>query len=415
MTYLPRALEQQLDLFMPEVAAIAIEGPKGVGKTSTAEQRSQRTIRLDQQEDQALFQADPNFKRFETGTILIDEWQKLPEVWDRVRRAVDDGAGPGRFLLTGSATPVSGTDTHSGAGRILSLRMRPMALFERAGAKASISLQALMAGTADLSGSTDVALQDYATAIAESGLPGIQPLSPMVRTSQLDSYLQRVVDRELVEQGYMVRDKQSLMNWLRSYAAATATEASYNQILDGATPSESDKPSKKTTMKYREKLSEIWLLDPLPAWNFAMNPFPRISQGETHFLADPALAARLLGLSERNLLLPKNTRMLGALFEALAVLSVRVAAEANFAKVGHFRSLDGGREIDIIVETQDGGIIPIEVKLTATPNDDDVRHLLWLRDKLPDDVIDMAVITTGKHAYRRPDGVAVIPLALLCA
>lgn len=111
MTYLPRALEKQLDLFIPEVAAIAIEGPKGVGKTSTAAQRSQRIIRFDRPEDQALFQADPNFKRFHSGTILIDEWQKLPEVWDRVRRAVDDGAVPGRFLLTGSATPVSGTDT----------------------------------------------------------------------------------------------------------------------------------------------------------------------------------------------------------------------------------------------------------------------------------------------------------------
>lgn len=415
MEYLPRALELQLEELLPFVGAIAIDGPKAVGKTSTAQRRATTTIRLDDPADQALYRAQPTFDHFPSGTILIDEWQKVPESWDKVRRAVDEGVAPGRFILTGSATPTVGTDTHSGAGRILSLRMRPMALFERPGVTAPIRLGSIMEGREELSGHTKWVLGDYIQAILSSGLPGLQHLPVSVRNSQLDSYLQRIVDRDLPDQGYTVRDKQSLRAWMRAYAAATATQASYNDILDAATPGDTHKPAKKTTQRYREKLSEIWVLDPLPAWNFAARPFPRVAQGDTHFLADPAFAARLLNLSERTLVSPKNGALLGALFEALAVLSIRVAAEANFASVGHFRMRDGSREIDAIVQTQDGGIIPIEVKLAATPNNDDVKHLLWLRDKLPDDVVDMVILTTGAHAYRRPDGVAVIPLAMLGA
>lgn len=135
MSYLRRAVDNQLDQLLPYAAAIAVEGPKGVGKTETARRRASTVMRLDTQEGAGVLAADPTFSAERPGTILIDEWQRHPESWDYVRRAVDERAEPGRFLLTGSATPVAGTDTHSGAGRILSLRMRPMALFERAGAE----------------------------------------------------------------------------------------------------------------------------------------------------------------------------------------------------------------------------------------------------------------------------------------
>lgn len=400
---------------MPHVGAIAIDGPKAVGKTCTAQRLANTVLRLDIPEERLLLNADPRFSRFAPGTVLIDEWQKEPELWDRVRRAVDSGVDPGRFLLTGSATPISGTTTHSGAGRILSLRMRPMALFERPEVRPTVSLASLFDGNASIEGTTSWGLENYTQAIASSGLPALQGLPAVVRNQQLDSYLYRIVDRDLPEQGYSVRDKKQLEAWMRSYAAATATQASYSEILDAATPNESAKPGKKATTKYREKLSEIWVLDPLPAWNFAAHPFPRISQGDTHFLADPALAMRLLGLSERSLTLPRNASILAALFEALAVLTVRVAAESHFSRVGKFRTRNGDREIDIIVESQDGAIIPIEVKLAHTPSADDARHLLWLKRKLPEAVVDTVILSTGNHAYRRPDGVAVIPLSLLGA
>lgn len=411
MTYLPRAVDQQLDSLMPFVGAIAIEGAKGVGKTETAGRRASTVLRLDREQDASIVGADPSLASLRKP-LLLDEWQRQPQSWDYVRRAVDDGAAPGSFLLTGSATPVMGADTHSGAGRIIALRMRPLALFERAGWEPSVSMAALFRGEAEIAGETDKTLGDYVSAIASSGFPGFYGAPAVVRNEQLDSYLARVVDRDLPEQGYSVRSRDSLLSWLAAYAAASSTSSSYQEILDAATPGQAQKPAKTTTLTYREKLSEIWMLDPVPAWEFRRSPFAGLARAPKHQLADPAFALRLLGIPESKLTTRFNY-MLGPLFESLATLSVRVAAQAVFGKVSHFRTSKGDREIDLIAQDQDGGIIAFEVKLSADVRDDDVRHLQWLREKLPDDVVDTVVLNTGSRAYRRADGVAVVPLALL--
>lgn len=414
MSYLPRAIDMQLDQLLPYASAIAVEGPKGVGKTETARRRATTVLQLDAEQGAGVLAADPTFSAEAPGTILIDEWQKRPESWDYVRRAVDGGAAPGRFLLTGSATPVAGTDTHSGAGRILSLRMRPLALFERGGWEASISMRALFEGDAAVGGETDKTLKDYIEAIASSGFPGFYEAPELLRNQQLDSYLARVVDRDLPEQGYSVRNKATLMNWLAAYAAASSTTASYQEILDAATPGEANKPAKTTTMVYREKLAELWMLDPVPAWDMRRSPFAGLAKSPKHQLADPAFALRLLGIAPSKMTTRFNC-LLGPLFESLATLTVRVAAQASFGTVGHFRTVKGDREVDLIAQDPDGAIVAFEVKLAANIGDDDVKHLVWLREKLPEDVVDTVILTTGTRAYRRPDGVAVVPLALLGA
>ncbi|OFT84014.1 ATP-binding protein [Corynebacterium sp. HMSC29G08] len=410
MGYLPRVVDMQLDQLLPYVSAIAIEGPKGVGKTETAARRAKTVLRLDESADAAALASDPSFSSF-PKPLLIDEWQVEPQSWNRVRRAVDDGAEASSFLLTGSATPVAGTDTHSGAARIISLRMRPLALFERPGWQANISLRDLFQGTADVSGSTEKTLTDYIEAIASGGFPGFMQAPQLVREQQLDSYLARIVDRDLPDQGYTVRNAASLMNWLAAYAAASSTTTSYQEILDAATPGDADKPAKTTTMKYREKLAEIWMLDPVPAWDFRRSPFAGLARAPKHQLADPAFVLRLLKIPAKKLSTRFNY-MLGPLFESLATLSARVAAQAVFGSVSHFRTSKGDREIDLIVQNADGDIIAIEVKLSVDVDDEDVRHLLWFREQLPEDVVDTVVLTTGTRAYRRADGVAVIPLAM---
>lgn len=414
MSYLRRAVDNQLDQLLPHAAAIAVEGSKGVGKTETARRRASTVLQLDTGEGAGVLAADPTFSAERPGTILIDEWQRHPESWDYVRRAVDGGAAPGRFLLTGSATPVAGTDTHSGAGRILSLRMRPLALFERAGAEPSIRMRDLFAGGATITGETGATLKHYINAIASGGFPGFYEAPPVLRNQQLDSYLARVVDRDLPEQGYTTRNRAALMNWLAAYAAASSTTASYQEILDAATPGEANKPAKTTTMVYREKLAELWMLDPVPAWDMRRSPFAGLAKAPKHQLADPAFALRLLDVPAAKLT-TRFSYLLGPLFESLATLSVRVAAQASFGTVGHFRTVKGDREVDLIAQDQDGAIVAFEVKLAANIGDDDVKHLLWLREKLPDDVVDTVILTTGTRAYRRPDGVAVVPLALLGA
>lgn len=237
---------------------------------------------------------------------------------------------------------------------------------------------------------------------------------------QLDSYLRNAVDRDVPEQGLAVRKPEAMLGWLRAYAAATSTTASYTAVLDAATAGVSDKLARSTTVAYRDVLTQLWLLDPVPAWGPAGNPLARLSQSPKHHLADPALAARLLGLSVDALLSgegkpigPQAGGMLGHLFESLVTLCVRVAAQATEATVGHVRTRNGDHEIDLVLVRDDGKILAVEVKLAATVEDRDVAHLRWLADRLPGDLLDAVIVNTGPNAYRRADGIGVVPLALL--
>lgn len=343
-----------------------------------------------------------------------DEWQKLPQVWDSVRRRVDSGAPPGSYLLTGSATPTDAAGTHSGAGRILSLRMRPMALPERGRAAPTVSLARLLEGGRNpVGGDSGYGLTDYADAIVASGFPGIMSAPPRLRRGLLDAYLQRIIDRDLPDHGFAVRRPETLRRWLAAYAAASSTTTSYSRMLDATTGGDGAQPAHTTTIVYRDLLTRLWILDPVPGWLPANNPIRRLQQAPKHQLADPALAARLLGLSSSSLLNASGAHMMGPLFESLATLTVRVAAQAAEARVYHMRTQGGRHEVDLVVEGVDGQIVGIEVKLAAAVGDSDVKHLIWLRDQIPDRVADLVIVTTGKAAYRRPDGVAVVPLALL--
>ena len=418
MPYLRRVVDDELT---PSLPAIAIEGAKGVGKTETALQRAATVHRLDDPAQRAIAQAAPDRILDGSRPVLLDEWQRVPSVWDGVRRAVDAGAEPGAFLLTGSASPVH-PPTHSGAARVVTVRMRPLSLAERGLAEPTVSVRALLTGTRpDVGGATDVSLADYTREIVGSGFPGLRHLSGRPLRAQLDGYLRRIVDTDFPEMGRDVRRPQLLRRWMAAYAAATATSASYETLRDAATPGEADKPARTTTAPYRDVLERLWIVDPVPAWAPTRNAVARLTRSPKHHLADPALAARLLGVGEDALLsgqdagppVPRDGTLLGHLFESLVALSVRVYAQAAEAGVGHLRTAGGKQEVDLIVERDDRRVVAVEVKLSGSVGDRDVRHLLWLRDRLGDDLLDAVVVTTGPQAYRRPDGVAVVPAALL--
>lgn len=421
--YSRRTVDDELDELSASLPAIAIDGAKGVGKTATALQRATTVHRLDDPAERAIAAAGP--ARLVTGEppILLDEWQRMPESWDLVRRAVDDGAEPGSFLLTGSAVPVPGP-VHSGAGRIVSLRMRPMALAERGVGQPTVSLRSLLSGSRpEVSGMTDVGLDDYVREIAGSGLPGIRPLRGRARRTQLDGYIDRIITRDFEEAGHRRIDREGLRRWLTAYAAATSTTASYETIRDAATGGEGDKPARSTTRPYREVLERLWILDPVPGWLPSRNHIARLSTAPKHHLVDPALALRLLGGDEDALLegtavgpsIPRDGTLLGACFESLATLCVRVAAQAAEARVRHLRQHSGRHEIDLIVERSDHRVVAIEVKLAQTVTPADGDHLRWLRREIGDDLLDAVILTTGRFAYRERDGIAIVPLALLGA
>jgi predicted AAA+ superfamily ATPase len=208
---------------------------------------------------------------------------------------------------------------------------------------------------------------------------------------------------------------------MQAYAAATATTATWEKLRDAATSGEAEKPARTTTGPYRDVLERLYLLDPVPGWKPTRNHIVRLTEPPKHHLADPALAVTLLGLNADRLLagdepgpaVPRDGTFLGALFESLVTQSVRVYAQAAEATVGHLRKYNGEHELDLIIERADGRSVAIEVKLRPVPRDEDLKHLHWLRGQIGDDLLDAVVVTTGSDAYRRPDGVAVVPAALL--
>lgn len=418
--YRPRIVDRELDELLAGLPAISIEGPKAVGKTVTALRRAVTSYRLDDPAERSIVEADSSRVVEGEKPILIDEWQRLPESFDRVRRAVDDGAGPASFLLTGSATPTD-PPTHSGAGRIVRVRMRPMTFLERGIEVPTVGLDRLLEGQRDqVEGRTDFGLEDYVEEILRSGLPGARELPMRFVRAQLDGYLDHIVEREFDELGRTVRRPVALKRWMVAYAAATATTASFEKIRDAATGGEVEKPSRPTVLTYRDLLERLWILDPLHPWLPIRNPLRRLSTPLKHHLTDPALAARLLGVDASSLLkgqpagprVARDGTLLGALFESLATLCIRVYAQSIGARIGHLRTQRGEREVDLIVE-RGQSVVAIEVKLGQVADDRDVRHLLWLKEELGDELVDAVVVTTGRFAYRRRDGVAVVPLALL--
>lgn len=419
--YLERVVDAELDELLSGLPAVTLDGPKGVGKTETALRRAETVFALDDPGQRLLLDAEPGRLERAKQPVLLDEWQLHPQVWDQVRRSVDRDGTPGRFLLTGSASPVS-APTHSGAGRIVRLRMRPMSLSERGVETPTVSLRRLLTGAVEpVEGTTEVHLAAYTDEIVRSGFPGIRPLTDRPRRAQLAGYLDRIVERDFPEQGHLVRRPSTLRAWLTAYAAATATTASYNAILDAATAGDGDKPAKTTTMAYRDVLSQLWLLEPVEAWLPTRNRLHRLGSSPKHHLADPALAAALLGVGA-TALLDDATRghsrirdgvLLGQLFESLVTLDVRVYAQAAEAAVRHLRTKNGDHEVDLIVERADHRVLAIEVKLSPFVTDADVKHLVWLKSQIGDDLLDAMVISTGTEAYRRRDGIAVVPAALL--
>jgi predicted AAA+ superfamily ATPase len=421
--YRRRLIDASLDDLFPHLAAIALEGAKGVGKTASASERATTSLNLADPNVRQSVSANDDYVTRLPPPVLIDEWQLVPSVWDRVRQAVDDGSEGGRFLLTGSAGPAPGVRIHSGAGRIVSLRMRPLSIAERGLVEPTVSMRTLLAAEGpEIAGESTVGIEDYADEILRSGFPGIRDLPPTPRVAQLDAYLARIVERELPDSGVTVRRPTALRQWLAAYGAATSTDASYGAILDAATAGEADKPARQTVSSYRDHLARIFILDPVEAWIPSFSRLRRLTHTAKHHLVDPALAARLVGVGLDALLRGEGSRVVpredtntwfGALFESLVVQSTRIYAGAANATIGHLRTRNTNREVDIIVERPDRTIVAIEAKLGGTVDDNDVRHLNWLHEQLGERVVERIVVNTGRFAYRRRDGVAVIPLALL--
>jgi predicted AAA+ superfamily ATPase len=308
--------------------------------------------------------------------------------------------------------------------------MYPLSLAERGLCEPTVSIGAMLAAenpfAATVEGETDMTVDGYIYEMAASGLPGIRKYDTKNRKLALESYFDNILSHEFNQQGLRLRQPATLLRWLRAYSAAVATDAGYNEILDAATSGEGSKPAAKTTISYREALSDLWLIDELSPWIDGENFFSGLKRSPKHYLADPAFAVYLLGLDEGILSGPsgwperagrfdqKYGSVLGRLFESLIQLSLNAYASCNNAKLYFIATHAGDREIDFVIQ---GGVklVACEVKFAPTVSDADCKHLLWLKEKLGSELTDAMVVTTGVLAYRRKDGVAVVPAALLGA
>lgn len=418
--YVHRVVDSELDELIRALPAILLDGPKGVGKTATALQRAATVRRLDRAADHQILAADPDRIAQDPAPVLLDEWQRQPSLWDTVRQHVDDDPIGGRFLLTGSSPAAVPAVTHTGAGRITTVRLRPLTLPERLDLSPTVSMADLIAGTPDsITGRTDLRLGDYVHEIAASGFPGLRHLVGRALRSQLDSYVDLIINRELADAGLAVRRPQTVLGWLRAYAAATSTTTTWEKIRQAATPGDAP-PAVSTARPYIELLTNLRILDPLPAWLPTNNHLRNLAGAPKHHLADPALALRLLTLDPDRLLggqepdtpITRDGTFLGAVFESLVALTVRVFAQHNEAEVYHLRTKGGRHEIDFIID-HPSAILAVDTKLATTITPHDTRHLNWLRDLNPGRPVRTAIITTGPEAHRATDGTAVIPLGLL--
>lgn len=418
MEYRERVIDRELEELVRDVPAVAIVGAKAIGKTSSARRLARSVVDLADPDQRALVAADRQAALSAAPPVLIDEWQYDPDTWEAMRGLVDADSRAGRFLLTGSSNPRD-VRVHSGAGRVVRLRMRPLSLAER-GYSPSVSLSELWTRDATITGESPAVLADYAHEISSSGFPAIRFAGQRARGHLLQGYVESIVEHEVPDLGFVPRRPDSLLQWLRAYAAASSTTAAYAAIAD-AIPEEA-RASRATMNAYRDVLGQLWLLDPVPAFTLGRNRLAGVGRLPKHQVVDPGLAATLLGVGPESLLDARAGRefaalrdgpLFGTLLESLATLCVRTYASAMGLAVSHIRTGRGDHEVDLVVHSPDGRMLAFEVKLGATPNDRDVRHLHWLADRMGDDLVDSIVLTTGIHAYRRQDGVAVVPLALL--
>ena len=413
-TYLPRVADASVKSALQALGAVMIEGPKACGKTETARQYARSEVLLDlDPEAQRAAAVDPRLLLAGEVPRLVDEWQREPRVWDAVRREVDTRRSPGQFILTGSATPRDQAVRHSGAGRMSVVTLRPMTLFEQGYSPGTVSLATLLDGQAPPATTSALDVTDYAERIVVGGWPGLIGRSVSDATRFMDGYVDTIIEHDIDVVSGARRDPRLVRRFLQAYAQVSAHPARLSTIVERARGGAADDgPSRWTAEPYLDALARLMVVDDLEAWNPELRSRTRLMTTPKRHLVDPSLAAALMGCDPIRLLGDLNT--LGYLFESLAARDVRVYAAAAGAAVYHYRERAGELEVDLVVERRDGAWIGAEVKLGATLIDDAANALLRLasaRTIRPPAAL--VVLTATEYAYRRPDGVAVIPLGLL--
>ncbi|MXZ29981.1 MAG: ATP-binding protein [Acidimicrobiia bacterium] len=420
--YRDRVVDVEAERLLGLLPTLVVEGTRGCGKSTTARRLAEREFLLDS-DPAARGHAEHSTLPLGDGPypLLIDEWQLAPAAWNAVRHASDLLQGPGRFILTGSATPADDVTRHSGAGRVARLRMRPMSLVETGDSSGVVSFASLLDGgpcsALHERGSEprhpDAALRRVIDALCRGGWPACRNSSPAEAQEFLHQYLDELCRVDVRNANGTRHDPQRVRRVLASLARNVAGSPSAATLAADAGAGRPISPD--TLTSYLDALTRVFVLEDQPAWTPLLRSRARLRSASKRHLVDPALAVCALGAGPQQLFEDRET--LGLLFESLAVRDLRIYAQNSGASVYHYR--DGNQlEVDIVVQRRDGTWLAAEVKLgRPSAIDQGADSLARLRDRIDYDRMaepaKLLVITATGHAYERPDGVAVAPLTLL--
>jgi predicted AAA+ superfamily ATPase len=414
MSYLPRVVDVELDARLAAAGAVVIEGPKACGKTSTAARRAASRVLLDVDEGaRRAMEVDPSLVLEGARPRLLDEWQVEPRLWNHVRRAVDATSGPGSFILTGSAVPEDAVDRHTGAGRFSFLRMRTMALFESGHSSAAVSLGDLFAGAEARAGDPGLDLDGVIECIVRGGWPAQQGSRVSVAAQAARDYLEQVRTVDISRVGDRRRGPERVGRLLRSLARNVATEVRTSTLAADA--GGADGPLSTVTVRdYLDALTRLMVLEDQHAWSPHLRSRAVLRSAPRRHFVDPSLAVAALGASPQAL--KADLELLGLLFESLVVRDLRVLCQPLDGEVRHYRD-HYGNEVDAIVQLRDGRWGALEIKLGVGAVDAAVSSLHRMVANLDLDRVGepsfLAVVTATGFAYRREDGVDVIPVGAL--
>jgi hypothetical protein len=419
--YKPRIADELLKKRLLGKGAVLIEGPKWCGKTTTAEQMAGSILYMadPEKEKQNLTMAEINPGRLLKGKVprLIDEWQIAPKLWDAVRFEVDHRDELGQFILTGSAVPASYEHIHhTGTGRFSWILMRPMSLYESLDSTGEVSLKELFEAPEQIDGENPLDLNRIAFLVCRGGWPRATDLEGEIALEQAFDYYDAVVKSDISRADGVTRDPERVKRLMRSYARNQGSQVTNTFIKEDMAVNDSDSLDTDTVYSYITALEKIFVIEEMEAWNPNLRSKTAVRTSNTRYFVDPSIAAAALGLGPQDLIADLNT--FGFLFEAMCIRDLRVFADALNGKVYHFRDKTE-LECDAVVHLRNGSYGLIEVKLGGDKLiEEGAENLKKLRDKIDTTKMKapsflMVLIGAGDYAYRRQDGVYVVPLGCL--
>jgi len=415
--YLSRVCDSELQEALLTMGAVLIEGAKWCGKTSTAANVSNSVLFMQDPDNAHTYQqmADTKPSLLLQGEVprLLDEWQMAPVLWDAVRFEVDKRALPGQFILTGSAVPADNVTAHTGTGRFARILMRPMSLYESKESNGAVSLASLFNGEHNIESISDLSIEQIAFAICRGGFPASvgKPDKTALRMSV--DYIEAVINQDVSQVDGVEKNPNRVRLLLRSLARNIATMASIQTILNDVEATETA-ISDKTVSSYYNALRRIFVVEPLPAWSPSLRSKTAIRTSPKHHFVDPSIATAVMRVNPEALL--QDFEYFGFLFEALCTRDIRVYAQHNDGEVFHYRDKTG-LEADLLVQLRDGRWGAIEVKLGNKQIEEAAENLLKLKNKIDTSKMQepsfLMVLTGGQFAYRRKDGVFIVPIGCL--